>query len=51
MIDETKIIKRLQKRIDVFIMSNPKEKDSLVVETIREFIHMLQLEAEEQAKE
>lgn len=51
MIDEKKIIEKLENRIDVFIQSQPKEKNSLVVETIREFIHMLQLEADEQAKE
>lgn len=50
MIDETKIIKRLESRIDTYIKTNPGQKSSAAVETVREFIHMLQLEATEQAE-
>lgn len=41
MIDETKIIKRLEKRIDDFIKSYPFKKDSVEVQIVYEFIHML----------
>lgn len=51
MIDETKIIKRLENRIDTFVEAHPKENHSPAVETIREFIHMLKEEAKEQTKE
>lgn len=45
MVDETKIIKKLQRRIDDFIAKHPEEKDCISVRTIEEFIHMLQMEA------
>lgn len=48
MIDEKKTIKRLEERIDEFIAKHPGEKDSKSVETIREFIHMLKLQALEE---
>lgn len=50
MIDEKILIKKLENRIDIFIQSQPENKNSPAVETVREFIHMLEIEAEEQAK-
>lgn len=50
MINEEKIIKSLNDRIDVFIEAHPKEKGLPAVEIVKEFIHMLQEEAAEQAK-
>ena len=46
MVDERKIIRKLEKRIDGFVKVHPKEKDCAEVQSIKEFIHMLQLEAE-----
>ncbi len=51
MIDETKLIAKLENRIDGFLKSQPKEINSPAVETVKEFIHMLENEAIEQAKE
>lgn len=51
MIDEKRVIAKLQKRIDEFVLKNPDEKDCLHVQTIREFIHMLEIEAKEQGGE
>lgn len=48
MIDETKIIKKLQTRIDEFIKTHPEKKDCESVQTIREFINLLEIEAKEQ---
>lgn len=45
MIDETKVIKKLQKRIDTYVLQHPDKKDSEKVQVIREFIHMLEIEA------
>lgn len=50
MIDEKIIIKKIENRIDTFVKEYPEKKDSLEVQTQREFIHMLQIEAKEQAK-
>lgn len=50
MIDEQHIIQNLQQRIDEYLLKYPKEKDSEKVATIREFIHMLELEAKEEEK-
>jgi hypothetical protein len=47
MIDEQHIIQNLQQRIDEYLLKYPKEKDSEKVTTIREFIHILKLEAKE----
>ncbi len=47
MIDEQHIIQNLQQRIDEYLLKYPKEKDSEKVSTIREFIHILKLEAKE----
>lgn len=47
MIDEQNIIQKLQQRIDEYLLKYPKEKDSEKVITIREFIHILKLEAKE----
>lgn len=49
MIDETKIIKRLEGRIDIYLKANPEQKSSAAVETVREFIHMLKEETTKQA--
>ena len=48
MIDEKRVIKKLQDRIDDFVLKHPDKKDSEAVETIREFIHLLEEEAKEQ---
>lgn len=50
MIDETEIIKRLNDRINTFIEAHPNEKWLPAVETVKEFIHMLQEEAAKQTK-
>lgn len=51
MIDEKKIIKKLEHRIDVFVKEHPEEKDCLAVQSVREFKQMLEAEAKEQAEE
>lgn len=51
MIDEKRVIKKLQDRIDDFVLKHPDKKDSEAVETIREFIHLLEEEAKEQGSE
>lgn len=48
MIDEKRVIKKLQDHIDDFVLKHPDKKDSEAVETIREFIHLLEEEAKEQ---
>lgn len=50
MINEKKIIKNIENRIDTYIKEYPEKKNCEYVETQREFIHMLQIEAKEQAK-
>ena len=45
MIDEKRIIAKLEKRIDDFVKANPDQKDGVSVQVIQEFIHMLELEA------
>lgn len=45
MIDENAIIRKLEKRIDDFVAKHPEQKDSIHVQAIQEFIHMLELEA------
>lgn len=50
MIDEKIIIKKIENRIDIFVKEYPDRKDGLEVQTLNEFIHMLQIEAKEQAK-
>lgn len=51
MIDESRIIKTLENRIDEFVKKYPKEKSCISVQTIQEFIHMLELEAIKQKSE
>lgn len=48
MIDEKEVIKKLQKRIDIFVKEYPELNNSESVENIREFIHLLEIEAKEQ---
>ena len=48
MIDEKKIIAKLQHRIDDFIKLHPEKHNCLSVQSIKEMIHMLELEAKEQ---
>lgn len=48
MIDEKRVIKKLQSRIDDFVLKHPDKKASEAVETIKEFIHLLEEEAKEQ---
>ena len=49
MIDEKEVIKKLQKRIDVFVKEYPELNNSESVESIREFINVLEIEAKEQS--
>ena len=49
MIDENKVIKKLQNRIDVFTKEYPDRKDCIEVQCIKEFIHLLEIEAKEQS--
>ena len=51
MIDEKKIIAKLQHRIDDFIRKKKKKQNCLSVQSIKEIIHMLELEAKEQGEE
>lgn len=52
MIDEKKVISKIEKRIDKFVKEHPKLKDCEQVQVQREFIQMLEAEAKEQnAKE
>lgn len=51
MIDEKRVIKKLQSRIDDFVLNYPDRKDCEAVQTIREFIHMLEEEAATQAEQ
>ena len=48
MIDEKRVIKKLQSRIGDFVLKHSDKKDSEAVETIREFIQMLDEECKEQ---
>jgi hypothetical protein len=50
MIDEKKMIKKLKNRIDIFVKEYLDKHDSFGVQIIKKFIHMLQIEAKEQAK-
>lgn len=50
MINEKKIIKNIENRIDTYIKNILKRKSVIYVETQREFIHILQIEAREQKK-
>ena len=45
MIDEKRIIAKLEKRIDDFTKAHPDQKEGVSVQTVQEFIHMLELEA------
>ena len=45
MIDEKRIIAKLERRIDDFVEAHPDQKDSISVQTVQELIHMLELEA------
>lgn len=51
MIDENKLIKKLNDRIDLFVKSQPEKRSCLEVEVIQEFIQMLELEAKRQREE
>lgn len=48
MIDEKIVIKKLEDRKADFIRKHPELKNGISVETINEFIHMLELEAKYQ---
>ena len=50
MIDEKKVIKKLQSRIDDFVLKHPDKKDCEAVQTVEEFIQMLEEECKEQKK-
>lgn len=45
MIDEKKVIKKLQDRIDDFVLKHPDKKDCESVQVVKEFIHLLEEEA------
>lgn len=45
MVDEAKIIKKLEERIDGFVKLHPEKKNCEKVAIIQEFIHMLELVA------
>lgn len=46
MVDEKKVIKKLQDRIDNFVLKHPDKKDCEEVQVVTEFIQMLEEEAE-----
>lgn len=48
MIDEKRVIKKLQSRIDDFVLKHPDKKDCEAVQTVEEFIQMLEEECKEQ---
>lgn len=48
MIDEKIMIKKLENRIDTFVKNHPDEKDCLSVQSVKEFIQMLEAEAKKQ---
>lgn len=45
MVDEKRLIKKLEGRIDDFIKAHPDKKNCEQVQVMQEFIHMLQLAA------
>ena len=47
MIDENVIIKRMKNRIDEFVQKYPERAEGLEVETIKQFIEMLERESAE----
>lgn len=47
MIDEQNIIRKIEHRIDAFVKQYPQQKDCEQIETQKEFIHMLKIEAKE----
>lgn len=46
MVDEKKVIKKLQDRIDDFVLKHSDRKDCEEVQVVTEFIQMLEEEAE-----
>ncbi len=50
MIDETKVIKKLQTRINEFVKVHPDQKNCESVRLIEEFIELLESEAAAEAK-
>ena len=48
MIDEKRLIKKLDNRIDAFVKEHPEEKDCLAVQSVREFKQMIEAEAKEE---
>lgn len=46
MIDEQNIIQKLQHGLDEYLLKNPNEEDSEMVETISEIIYTLKIKAE-----
>lgn len=50
MIDEKRLIKKLDNRIDTFVKQHPEEKDCLAVQSVREFKQMIEAEVKEQEK-
>lgn len=50
MIDEKRVIRKIEKKIDTFVKDHPEQKDCKSVQVQKEFIHMLELEAKEQTK-
>lgn len=48
MIDEKKVIKKLQDRIDDFVLKHPDKKDCEEIQVVEEFIQILEEECKEQ---
>ena len=48
MIDEKKVIKKLQYRINDFVLKHSDKKDCESVQVVKEFIHLLEEYAEQQ---
>lgn len=46
MIDEKKVINKLQDRIDDFVLKHPDKKDCEKIQVVTEFIQILEEEAE-----
>ena len=50
MIDEKPLLEKLEKRKAEYLDEYPDRIHSLEVETVNEFIHLIEIEAKEQAK-
>lgn len=48
MVDEKKLIRRIDRRIDDFVKKHPDKKNCEQIEAMKELIHLIELEAEEE---